>query len=136
MLINAKNLRDTTTAFTTVFNGAFSGYTPTGSAIAREVSSSTRSNDYRWLGKLKGMREWIGERELNNLSEFGYQITNKPFENTVEVDADDFEDDQIGIYSPGRPQRSTPTSSSTASRRTATLSSVTMASPCSRRTIR
>jgi phage major head subunit gpT-like protein len=100
MLINAKNLRDTTTAFTTVFNGAFSGYTPTGSAIAMEVSSSTRSNDYRWLGKLKGMREWIGERELNNLSEFGYQITNKPFENTVEVDADDFEDDQIGIYSP------------------------------------
>jgi len=100
MLINTKTLLDTTTAYTTVFNGAFSGYTPTSGAIAMTVPSGTRSNDYRWLGKIKGMREWLGDREITNLEQSGYVIENKHFENTVEVDADDFKDDQIGIYTP------------------------------------
>ena len=100
MLITRQNLLNTTTAFTTVFNNAFAGYTPTWNRVAMEVPSSTRTNDYRWLGKLKGMREWVGDRVLNNLEESGYQIRNKHFENTVEVDADDFADDQIGIYTP------------------------------------
>lgn len=100
MLINTKNLMDTTVAFSTIVNGAMAGYTPTYSAIAMTVPSSTRSNDYRWLAKIKGMREWIGDRELANLEQTGYQIVNKHFENTVEVDADDIRFDQIGIYNP------------------------------------
>lgn len=100
MLINRTNLLNTTTAFRTVFNGAFSGYSPTWNQVAMAVPSSTRSNDYRWLGQLKGMREWLGDREITNLEQSGYTITNKHFENTLEVDADDFKDDQIGIYTP------------------------------------
>jgi phage major head subunit gpT-like protein len=93
-------LLNTTTAFNTLFNSAFAAYKPSYEAVAMTVPSGTGSNDYRWLGKLKGMREWIGERVINNLEEHGYTIRNKRFENTVGVDADDIEDDQIGVYNP------------------------------------
>lgn len=100
MRINMTNLLNTTTAFNTIFNTAFAGYTPTYSQVAMTVPSATAANDYRWLGKLKGMREWVGDRVINNLEQSGYTIRNKRFENTVGLDADDFEDDQIGIYNP------------------------------------
>lgn len=100
MLLNKTNLLNTTVGFNTIFNAAFEAYKPVWSMVAMEVPSGTATNDYRWLGKLKGMREWLGDRVLNNLEQSGYQIRNKHFENTVEVDADDFSDDQIGIYSP------------------------------------
>lgn len=100
MLINKTNLLNTTTAFSTLFQGAFDAYKPVWDRVAMEAPSTTRTNDYRWLGKLKGMREWLGDREFANLEQAGYAIVNKHFENTVEVDADDIEDDQIGIYKP------------------------------------
>ena len=44
------------------------------------------------------MREWIGDREIQNLTASGYTIRNKAFELTVGVDRDAVEDDKLGIY--------------------------------------
>ncbi|KMW74980.1 head protein [Photorhabdus luminescens subsp. luminescens] len=68
--------------------------------IATVVPSTTKSNTYGWLGKFPGMREWIGDRVINDMQAHGYQIINRPFEGTVGVDRDDIEDDNVGIYSP------------------------------------
>jgi phage major head subunit gpT-like protein len=45
------------------------------------------------------MREWIGPRVAQNLSEHEYTLSNKSYESTVEVDRDHIEDDNLGIYS-------------------------------------
>lgn len=100
MEVNRASLAGINTAFNTIFNGALGGVEVTWPKVAMNVPSTTRENDYRWLGKLKGMREWIGDRVVDNVIKDGYKVVNKSFENTVAVDRDDMADDQIGIYNP------------------------------------
>jgi phage major head subunit gpT-like protein len=68
--------------------------------IATEVPSTTKSNTYGWLGQFPEFREWIGDRVLKSIKEFGYSILNKDWETTVDVKRTDIEDDEIGIYNP------------------------------------
>jgi phage major head subunit gpT-like protein len=100
MEVNRASLAGLNTSFNTIFNGVLGGIKPTWQTIAMQVPSTTRENDYRWLGKLKGMREWIGDRVIENVAKDGYKVTNRKFENTVGVSRDDIEDDQIGVYNP------------------------------------
>lgn len=100
MEVNRASLAGINTSFNTIFNGALGGVMPTWNKVAMQVPSTTRENDYRWLAKLRGMREWIGDRVIENVAKDGYKVVNKPFENTIGVDRDDIEDDQIGIYNP------------------------------------
>lgn len=100
MEVNRASLAGLNTSFNTIFNGALGGVVPTWDKVAMMVPSTTRENDYRWLGKLKGMREWVGDRVIENVTKDGYKVVNRKFENTVGVDRDDIEDDQIGQYDP------------------------------------
>lgn len=100
MLINAANLRTLYTGFSTAFQGGFSGVSPLYTRIAQTVPSSTRSNEYGWLGQMPRIREWIGDRVIQNIATQGYTIRNRSFESTISVDRDDLEDDNLGIYSP------------------------------------
>jgi phage major head subunit gpT-like protein len=68
--------------------------------IATEIKSSSSKNTYGWLGKFPGMREWIGDRVINDMKAHGYEIANKSYEATVGIDRDDIEDDQLGTYAP------------------------------------
>ena len=68
--------------------------------IAMEIPSSTKSNTYGWMSKIPGMREWIGDRVINNLAAHGYSIENKTWEDTVGIGRDDIEDDNVGVYRP------------------------------------
>ena len=64
------------------------------------VPSTTGEQDYKWLGQMPGMREWIGEREVQALAAYDYLIKNKKFEMTIGVPRDDIEDDKYGVYTP------------------------------------
>jgi phage major head subunit gpT-like protein len=68
--------------------------------IAMMVPSEGRSVDYKFLGDFPMMREWVGERVIKDLSAFHYELVNKDYEATVEVDRNDIQDDQIGVYTP------------------------------------
>lgn len=68
--------------------------------IATVVASTTKSNTYGWLGKMPKLTEWIGKRTVSKIKEHGYAITNKKWADGIEVDRDDIEDDNVGIYSP------------------------------------
>lgn len=68
--------------------------------VAMNVPSSTGTEEYAWLGDVPGMREWVGDRVVKNLSEHGFSITNKDFEQTIGVRRNAIEDDQYGVYSP------------------------------------
>jgi len=66
--------------------------------FATVVPSSTRENFYPRLNELPGMREWVGDRVIHQLSQTGFVIPNKTFENTVSIKREDIEDDQFGIF--------------------------------------
>lgn len=100
LIINAGNLATLKRAFSAAFKRGFGGNTPMWSKIATLVPSSTSVQDYGWIGKIPGMREWIGDRQINNLKQHDYSIKNKSFESTVGVDRDEIEDDQYGVYTP------------------------------------
>ncbi|MCY4548128.1 MAG: Mu-like prophage major head subunit gpT family protein [Defluviicoccus sp.] len=68
--------------------------------VATVVPSSTAEEVYAWLGKISGLKEWIGERQVRNVRQHGYTLRNRDFEDTVEVDRNHIEDDKFGIYAP------------------------------------
>lgn len=96
--------RDNLNTLFVAFNAAFRqglGQAPSQyQRISTVVPSTTKSNEYGWLGKIPGMRKWVGDRVVHSISDHGYAIRNEPFELTVAVDRDDIDDDNIGIYTP------------------------------------
>lgn len=64
------------------------------------VPSDTDTESYSWLGTVPKMREWLDERQLEGLAFFTYSITNKHWENSIEVDRDTIEDDKYMLIAP------------------------------------
>lgn len=64
--------------------------------LAMPVNSTQNSEKYAWLGTVPGLREFKSERIPGTLSSFNYEITNKKWESTLDVDRDAIEDDQTG----------------------------------------
>lgn len=60
--------------------------------------SSSRETHYAWLAKMPRLRKWIGDRVFHNLQSRGYVITNEKYEDSLTLNRDDIEDDQIGVY--------------------------------------
>lgn len=83
-----------------VFNDALKGIEPTWSKVAMKVASSASAENYGWLGQMPRIREWIGDRVLNSLDTFGYQVKNKTFESGFAIKREQIEDDQYGLFSP------------------------------------
>lgn len=99
-IITAAILNSLRTAFRADFQNALQTVDPQYSQVATVVPSTTKSNTYGWLGSMPGFREWIGDRVFNSIKEHGYSITNKTWEDSVAVNRDDIEDDNLGIYKP------------------------------------
>ncbi|AWI83063.1 hypothetical protein CEW88_04930 [Alloyangia pacifica] len=68
--------------------------------VAMTIRSNTGENTYGWLKQMSGMTEWIGPRQIDGMSEAGYTIRNKHFQKSVEVNRNDIEDDNLGVYTP------------------------------------
>jgi phage major head subunit gpT-like protein len=100
MIVNRESLSGIFFSLKTIFNNAFSAAPSFWDKVAMKVVSTTKENDYAWLSKFPKMRKWIGEKAVKALSGSKYTIVNDDFEATVEVDRNDIEDDNIGIYEP------------------------------------
>ncbi|MCD7948307.1 MAG: Mu-like prophage major head subunit gpT family protein [Oscillospiraceae bacterium] len=98
MIINSKTLQGIFTGYNTLFNKVLTEAQPLYTSVATVTTSSTDTETYAWLGDIPGMREWVGDRELQNLSGSDYSIKNKPFELTVAVPREVVEDDKLGLY--------------------------------------
>lgn len=99
MLINAAALRSLYTGFSSVFQGGFTGVKPMYSEVATTVPSTTAENEYGWLKDMPGFREWVGDRVIQSISNDGYRVRNKDFEQTVGVHRNHITDDNLGVYS-------------------------------------
>lgn len=100
LIINASTLSSIFINLKTTFNKAFEGAPSHWEKVAMLVPSGAAQNDYKWLSNFPRMRKWIGEKSVKALAAFGYTIVNDDWEATVEVDRNDIEDDQLGIYAP------------------------------------
>lgn len=100
MLLNTTTLDALRVGFSNAFKRGLGQGESQYKRIATIVPSSAKSNSYGWLGKLPNMREWVGPRVIQNLSEANYSILNKTFELTIGVDRDDIADDNLGVYDP------------------------------------
>lgn len=99
MIVNKDNIANLFISLKTSFNNAFGAVKPVWTDIAMKVTSTSGSNDYKWLSRFPKMQRWVGDKKLKALEAFKYVITNEDFEATVEVDRNDIEDDEIGFYS-------------------------------------
>jgi phage major head subunit gpT-like protein len=66
--------------------------------LTKRVPSSTEKNVYPWLSEVPGLREWAGQRVINNLATRDYSLTNKSFEDTIGIDRDKLADDTYGFF--------------------------------------
>lgn len=62
--------------------------------------STGRAEVYPRLDMLKGMREWIGDRAVQSLTNATFQIVNKDFEETIGIARNDIEDDRLNLLAP------------------------------------
>lgn len=100
MEINTATLRSANIGFNAAFQRGLGTAPSLYQRVATIVPSSTKSQDYGWLGKVPRYRKWLGDRVINAMAKHGYTLTNERYENTVGVDRDDFEDDNLGMYAP------------------------------------
>jgi phage major head subunit gpT-like protein len=100
LIVNSANLRTLGIAFKATFQGALKASASTYPSVATLIPATTKEQEYGWLGSLPRIREWIGDRQINSLKTYGYKIAEKKWEGTLQVDKDDIETDNIGIYTP------------------------------------
>lgn len=100
MLVNKENLSALFFSLKATFNNAFAAAPSQWQKIAMKVPSTTGRNDYAWLSRFPRMRKWIGDKAVKALEGAKYSIINDDWEATVEVDRNDIDDDQLGIYGP------------------------------------
>lgn len=98
MIINHANLSILNQAFNGAFRLGLQSAAPMWRQLATLVPSTTSEEKYGWLGNFTKFREWVGERQYQNLKAHDYSIKNKTFENTITVNRDEIEDDRYGIY--------------------------------------
>jgi phage major head subunit gpT-like protein len=67
-------------------------------ALAMFNPSTTEKNTYGWAAMQVELREWLGERVVQNLVEHDQEIVNKLYEATLRVKRTKVEDDNLGIF--------------------------------------
>ena len=101
MIINRANLDILYTAYNHAYRQGLIGRQASSQwmNVAMEVRSEVSEEKYGWLGKLPGLREWVGERVVHGLEQHDYAVRNKDYELTIAVNRNDIEDDKYGVYS-------------------------------------
>jgi phage major head subunit gpT-like protein len=100
MIIDQSNLDGIYASLNAIFNAAFKGAPTFYQKVAMVVPSNGRANDYKFMLQFPMLQEWIGDRKFRSLAAANFQLANKDYESSIEVDRNDIEDDQIGIYNP------------------------------------
>lgn len=101
MLINGTNLDALFIAFSKNFEQAYmTEAAPLLEAVGQIIPSNTRDQRYPFVQSISGaMRQWTGERQVQNIVVDGFVVTNLKWENTLAIERTDLEDDQYGVYS-------------------------------------
>jgi len=98
-VVKKKTFDALTSAMKTAFSNVYqSTVSPLAGQIAMEVPSSTKIEQYPFLGEAERLREWKGSRIVTRLQQYGYSLANRKFERTIGIDIDDLADNTLGMY--------------------------------------
>lgn len=86
----------TTRGLNGLFYPAFASVSPLYSMICDRIPSDGKEEIYRWPGENPVMAEWIGDRKMSALRDYGQTIQNVHYEATLKIDRDELDDDQTG----------------------------------------
>jgi len=100
MLVNKANITAVFINLKTTFNKAFDAAPALWQQTTMLVPSGSGQSDYTWLSRFPKMRKWLGDKVVKALEVFKYTVVNDDWEATVEVDRNDIDDDNLGIYGP------------------------------------
>ena len=100
MIINRENMDTLASGFQSSYmEGLTAKQALTGIAqVANELMSGTAAEVYAWLKQFPQMKEWVGERIVENVEQQGQTVKNRDFELTIGVDRNHIQDDQYGVY--------------------------------------
>jgi phage major head subunit gpT-like protein len=100
MDITQSNLSALFIGFSKQFADAFMGVPqPILEAVGVKIPSKTRDQRYPFVQAIAGaMRQWTGERQIQNIVADGFVVTNAKWENTLAIEREDVEDDQFAVY--------------------------------------
>lgn len=96
----AKRVEQASAAFAALFKEAADKAKPDYEAFATTVPSSAASTGYGFLGEFPMIKEWVGERDIQQLTDHNYSVTNKLFQASISVPLTDFEDNDYGKFGP------------------------------------
>lgn len=91
-------LQSLQTGLNGAFKQGFGGVPEQWRQFAMEVPSTALMETYGWMKELPGMREWIGQRQVNGLESQGATLTNRDWEHTLGIKRTAIEDDRLGMY--------------------------------------
>ena len=100
MVITSSSLRTLRTSMSALFQQGYDSINTAAAdawmAVATRTPSDTAEQEYGWLQDAgSGIREWIGDRQVQSLKEVGYTIRNKDYERTLGVDRNLLEDNRL-----------------------------------------
>ena len=102
MIIQATQLTAVYTGLRSVYNDGFmmtaAGIEDDWKLVAMEVPSDTEAEEYGFLKNQSNIREWIGDRVLQSLTEASYTIKNRSFEGTIAIPATKIADRKLGGF--------------------------------------
>ena len=103
-LVSTDFLQALLTNFRVIFNTELSEFDKSDGLYKRICTifnSDTDRENYNWMGSVPVMSEWADVRKLFGLKTYGdYELINKHYEATLEVDRDTIDDDKYGMIAP------------------------------------
>jgi phage major head subunit gpT-like protein len=95
-LVTRDLVRGFTATVRALFTEEYKAQSGVWNRLATVVESSSESETYYWLSEVPLMREFVDERVIKGLSEYGFSIKNRKFEATIGVEREVLEDERFG----------------------------------------
>lgn len=98
--ITAPLLGSISNGLSLAFNTQLFRAEPVSRRFSMQAASTGPAEVYPSLDTMRGIREWLGPRQVQQLGTHSFTIRNKKFEHTIGVKREDIEDDRFGLYTP------------------------------------
>lgn len=97
MTITYDKVQDLSATISLKFDEGLKSRTPVYKSVTENIPSNGESNVYP-IGEIPGIREFLGERVLNEIKEYKQIIVNRVWEGAIRVPRPAVEDDNYGFY--------------------------------------
>lgn len=100
MALDTAKATVTLRTLTKKFDNGIAAATPFYPQLCTIVQSDGADEAYGMLGKMPGVREWLGDRQFKELRAGTFTIANKHWESSLLIKKNDIADDRMGMYGP------------------------------------